>query len=133
MLLAPNIKILASALASKTGGTSTVADLTHYRANNMDLRLGEYCPSKTDCKVIDQFLDMYGYSINETGMLNAWLKTRSNWNYVKTTNCNLKVKGSATYEQILKEMFNNGVTVWHGFDVFGTYNSNRDDGETINK
>lgn len=124
---------LASALASKTGGTSSVADLTHYRANNMYLRLAEYCPSKTDCKVIDQFLDMYGYSINESGMLNAWLKTRSNWNYVKTTNCNLKVKGSATYEQILKDMFNNGVTVWHGFDVFGTYNSNRDDGETINK
>lgn len=124
---------LAQALASKTGGASTVADLTHYRPYNMDLRLGEYCPSKTDCKVIDQFLDMYGYAINESGVLNAWFKTRSNWNYVKTTNCNLKVKGSATYEQILKDMFNNGVTIWHGFDVFGTYNSNRDDGETINK
>lgn len=124
---------LAQALASKTGGTSTVADLLHYRAYNMVLRLSEYCPSKTDCKVIDQFLDMYGYAVNESGVLNAWFKTRSNWNYVKTTNCNLKVKGSATYEQILKDMFNNGVTIWHGFDVFGTYNSNRDDGETINK
>ena len=99
----------------------------------MTLRLSEYCPSKTDCKVIDQFLDMYGYAINESGILNAWFRTRSNWNYVKTTNCNLKVKGSATYEQILKDMFNNGVTIWHGFDVFGTYNTNRDDGETINK
>lgn len=124
---------LAQALASKTSGTSTVPDLLHYSAYNMTLRLSEYCPSKTDCKVIDQFLDMYGYSINESGMLNAWMKTRSNWNYVKTTNCNLKVKGSATYEQILKDMFNNGVTIWHGFDVFGTYNSNRDDGQTINK
>lgn len=124
---------LASALASKTGGTSSVADLNHYRKYNMLLHLGEYCPSKTDCKVIDQFLDMYGYTINESGMLNSWLKTRSNWNYVKTTNCNIKVKGSSTYEQILKNMFNNGVTIWHGFDVFGTYNSNRSDGVTINK
>lgn len=124
---------LAQALASKTSGTSTVSDLLHYRAYNMVLRLSEYCPSETDCKVIDNFLDMYGYAINETGILNAWFKTRSNWNYVKTTNCNLKAKCSASYEQMLKDMFNNGVTIWHGFDVFGTYNTNRSDGETINK
>lgn len=123
---------LVQALSTKSGGSSSVTDLLHYRNALMTLQLDEYNPSIENCKVIDQFLDMYGYSINETGNILDWINTRSNWNYIKTNNCNLKIKGNATYEQILKNMFNNGVTIWHGLNAFGVYNTNRTDGVTIN-
>ena len=124
---------LAQALGQHTYGKSSSVDLLSYSPELMKIRGVEVTPSKADCIVIDQFLDMYGYSINEMGTIAEWKNTRSNWNYIKTVDCNLKLKGSVVYEDMMKSMFNSGVTIWHGFDKFGKYNTNRTDGVTINK
>lgn len=124
---------LAQSFGAMTGGNSTQPDMLTYSSENLELHFEEVNPNLEDCKVIDTFLDMYGYAINEVDVISNWTNTRSKWNYIKTQCANLKVKGADDFENTLKAMFNNGVTIWHGFAAFGVYN-NKDvtNGNTIN-
>lgn len=124
---------LAQAFSAMTSALSTQPDMLTYSATNTMLKFREVNPTLEDCKAIDTFLDMYGYSINEVDLISNWTKTRSNWNYIKTQGCNLKLKGADDFENTIKTMFNNGVTIWHGLNAFGIYNSrNTTNGTTIN-
>lgn len=62
---------------------------------------------------------MFGYATNRVKIPN--MNGRQSWNYVKTNDC--KIVGSVPFNDIsrIKEMFNNGVTFWHG-DFVGDYN-----------
>ena len=62
-------------------------------------------------RIIDNYFDMFGYKINRVKTPN--IHTRSNWNFVKTIDCNLEGDIPQTDLNILKQMFNNGVTFWH--------------------
>lgn len=71
---------------------------------------------------IDKFFDMYGYLTNTVKIPN--LNNRPNWNYVKTIGSN--IIGDIPQEdlQIIKNMFDNGVTLWHNKDTFLDYSQN---------
>lgn len=62
-------------------------------------------------KVIDDYFSMFGYKINEVKYPN--ITGRANWNYVKTIDCNFDGDIPQTDLNIIKSMFNNGVTLWH--------------------
>ena len=70
---------------------------------------------------IDKFFEMYGYKVatvkipNKTG--------RPYWNYVKTLNC--VATGSIPFNDMskIKDIYNNGITFWHG-DYVGNYSLN---------
>lgn len=68
---------------------------------------------------IDNFWSMFGYKVNITKMPN--IMSRSNWNYIKTIDCNLEGYIPQTDLQELKDMFNNGVTFWHNPTTFLDY------------
>lgn len=70
-------------------------------------------------KIIDDFFSTYGYKINDVKLPN--ITGRTNWNYVKTINCN--ILGDIPQEDIqnLKNMFDNGVTFWHNASTFLDY------------
>lgn len=57
----------------------------------------------------------YGYPFATTGTPN--LKSRKYWNYVETTQC--KINGALTNDikNEIAEIFNNGVTIWHGDNI----------------
>ena len=71
---------------------------------------------------IDKFFDMYGYLTNTVKIPN--LNNRPNWNYVKTIGAN--ILGDIPQEdlQAIKDMFDNGITLWHNSTTFLDYSQN---------
>lgn len=81
-----------------------------------------YTIKKQFAERIDKFFDMYGYLTNNVKIPN--LNNRPNWNYVKTIGSN--IIGDIPQEdiQILKNMFDNGITLWHNKNTFLDYSQN---------
>ena len=74
-------------------------------------------------RIIDNYFSMFGYKINRVKVPN--ITGRSNWNYVKTINCNFDGDIPQTDLNIIKTMFNNGTTLWHNPATIYNYgNSN---------
>lgn len=62
-------------------------------------------------RIIDNYFDMFGYKVNDVKIPN--ITGRQNWNYVKTIDCNFDGDIPQTDLNIIKAMFNGGVTFWH--------------------
>lgn len=71
---------------------------------------------------LDKYFDMYGYLINERKAID--INNRPNWNYVKTIGANLLGDIPQSDLQVLKDMFDNGVTFWHNPSTFLDYSQN---------
>ena len=71
---------------------------------------------------IDQFFDMYGYTVNELKNIN--INSRPNWNYIKTQGANILGNIPQYDLQTIKEMFDNGITFWHNPVTFLDYSQN---------
>lgn len=71
---------------------------------------------------IDKFFDMYGYLTNKVKIPN--LNNRTNWNYVKTIGCNITGNIPQIDLQTIKNIFDNGVTLWHNTNTFLDYSQN---------
>lgn len=69
-------------------------------------------------KKLENFFNMFGYKLNETKVPN--FHTRENWNFVHTQDC--VVTGDLNNEDLqeYKNIFNNGITLWHTDDI-GNY------------
>lgn len=69
-------------------------------------------------KKLEDFFNMFGYKKHEVKIPN--FKTRQNWNYVETKDCN--IVGDFNTEDLneLKAIFNGGITLWHTDDI-GNY------------
>lgn len=83
-----------------------------------------FCYFKMSCrseyaKICDDYLSMYGYKVNSLKIPN--ITGRTNWNYVKTINCNIIGDIPQNDLQKIKDMFNNGVTMWHNPSTFLDY------------
>jgi hypothetical protein len=70
-------------------------------------------------KRIDDYLSMFGYKVNEVKIPNT--EGRTNWNYVKTIDCNFEGDIPQMYLNKIKEIFNNGITLWHNASTFLDY------------
>lgn len=68
---------------------------------------------------IDKFFDMYGYLTNTRKIPN--LNNRLYWNYVKTIGANIIGDIPQSDLQALKNMFDNGITLWHDPTKFLDY------------
>lgn len=75
-------------------------------------------------RVIDDFFTMFGYKVNRVKIPN--ITGRRNWNYVKTVGCYIGGNVPQGDLQEIKEMFNNGVTLWHNPQTFADYSQNND-------
>lgn len=75
--------------------------------------------------IIDNFFDKYGYKINKIETPN--IRTRKNWNYIKTVDINFNIDLvrpiPQEYMDALKLMFDGGVTIWHNYNTMYNYNS----------
>lgn len=100
------------------GSSGDITSVTDGRAT---IRLAELSPSAAHSRAADRYLDQFGYAVNEILNVSYYIKSRSNWNYIKTQNVNLSIKGPADDCEELKDIFNSGTTIWHGLDHFGDY------------
>ena len=73
-------------------------------------------------EIIDKFFDMYGYLTNTVKIPN--INNRPNWNYVKTLGINIISHIPQGDLQVIKNMFDNGVTLWHNPSTFLDYSQN---------
>ena len=73
-------------------------------------------------KIIDHYFDMYGYKVNALKTPNV--TGRTYWNYVKTIGCELDGNIPQEHLNIIKNMFNRGVTFWHDPTKFMDYSQN---------
>ena len=75
---------------------------------------------------IDLYFDMYGYQTNTLKLPN--LNNRPNWNYVKTLGLNILQKTGSNVPQedlqTFKDIFDEGVTLWHNPATFLDYSQN---------
>lgn len=67
---------------------------------------------------LNDFFKAFGYKVNRLKTPN--FHTRNSWNYIQTLECNLTGNFGVEDLQKLKNIFNNGVTLWHTNDV-GNY------------
>lgn len=70
-------------------------------------------------QIIDKYFDMFGYKVNIVKLPN--ITGRTNWNYVKTIDCNIEGDIPGQHLQLLRQMFNNGVTLWHNANTMYDY------------
>ena len=70
------------------------------------------CLSKQSTHVLLMIISVcFGYKTNRVKVPN--ITGRSKWNYVKTIDCNCDGDIPETDLNIIRTMFNNGVTMWH--------------------
>ena len=74
---------------------------------------------KEYAQCIDSYFSMYGYKVNSLKLPN--IRGRLNWNYVKTIGCNLIGDIPQIDLQKIKELFDNGITLWHHTNTFLDY------------
>ncbi len=60
---------------------------------------------------IDHYFDMFGYATNDLKVPN--INTRPYWNYIKTQGINIEGDVPETDLAELRNLFDNGVTLWH--------------------
>lgn len=71
---------------------------------------------------IDKYFDMFGYLTNLVKLPN--LNNRPSWNYVKTVGANIIAEIPQQDLQLIKNIFDNGVTLWHNPTTFLDYSQN---------
>lgn len=72
-------------------------------------------------RIIDKYFDMFGYKVNKVKTPN--ITGRTNWNFVKTVECNFEGDIPQQHLQIIKQIFNNGITLWHNPSTMYNYNA----------
>ena len=81
-------------------------------ANNQFVYIDEYRYREDKLERIAKQFHLYGYAQNK--LMQPSYKGRKYWNYLQTADCHLKVPNCPKeHLQQLKEIFDNGVTVWH--------------------
>lgn len=71
-------------------------------------------------RICDNFFSMFGYKVNRVKVPNV--TGRYNWNYVKTIGCYIDADIPQDDLQEIKNMFDNGLTIWHHANTFMNYN-----------
>ena len=86
-----------------------------FRFNYMSIRY-EYAQR------IDNFFTVFGYKVNKMTVMNT--TSRSNWNYIKTLECNVVGDVPESDLQRIKALYNGGFTIWHKPQYFMDYSQN---------
>lgn len=74
--------------------------------------------------ILENYFKQFGYAYNRLEVPN--LHTRKSWDYIKTIDCNIKANINNDSLNIIKSIFDSGVTIWHTTDV-DNYNLNNDE------
>ncbi|MBR2651927.1 hypothetical protein IKD56_00810 [bacterium] len=105
-------------IPSNVRGQLSGADLNVASGNNT-FHFYKMSIKQEYAKIIDEFFSMYGYKVNETKVPN--LNSRVNWNFIKTKLVNIIGDVPQKDMEELKQMFNNGITLWHNPLTFLDY------------
>lgn len=114
---------MIEALGQKEGGFGSNGEILDIIGGRAILRWADVSPSYNECVHIDKFLDAYGYAQNTIGDLYNNCLTRNRYNYVKSSDPNLRVNATENYNIKMKDIFKSGVTIWHNIDYMFDYDT----------
>ena len=97
------------------GDINLSAGETGYTFKKMSVR-AEYA------RQIDEYFNVLGYKVNRNKIPN--ITGRTNWNFVKTKQCNIVGDIPTSDIANIKAMFDKGVTLWHNANTFMDYSQN---------
>lgn len=108
---------------NKTQGNANAGDVS-FSFNILNFKVLHMRAKKEYLQIIDDYFSMFGYKVNSTKIPN--ITGRRNWNYVKTININIEGNIPQLDLQKIKEIFNQGVTLWHNPLTFLDYTQTND-------
>lgn len=103
-------------------GNINSGDINFSYANSGGFTLYNVSIKEEYAKIIDGYFSMFGYKVNSVKLPN--ITGRRYWNYVKTIGCNIIGDIPQSDLEKIKEIFNNGVTMWHDYTKFLDYSQN---------
>lgn len=106
----------AQAQPPQTHGNQS--NITNFAMGVQDFCFMPASITKEYAEIIDNYFSMFGYQVNLVKIPNV--KGRPSWNYVKTQKCSITSNIPFGDVVKLKEIFNKGITIWHG-DYVGDY------------
>ena len=115
---------IADMTPNQARGNTNAGDINFSDSNDGGLTLYYMSVRDEYAKIIDDYFTMFGYKVNEVKMPN--ITGRRNWNYVKTIDCNFDGNIPQNDLNIIKTMFNNGVTLWHSASAMYNYSLDND-------
>lgn len=102
-------------------GNSNAGDVA-YSAGKMDIPYYRMTIRREYAEIIDNYFSMFGYKVNTVKVPNV--TGRSNWNFVKTIGANIEAEIPQEDLQNIKNLFNNGITLWHTTSHYLDYSQN---------
>lgn len=112
--------ILNKAITKPTGvsGSPNASTCQYGIYNAFDFHFYNKHITKEYAQIIDDYFTAFGYATQKIKIPN--INGRKSWNYVKTQNA--KIVGKIPFNHLakIKEIFNTGITFWHG-DFVGDY------------
>ena len=109
------------AVGDVTGNVGNSADTLTSTPAYTGLKIAEINPPIAQCEMVDDYLERYGYAINEIEVPS--ISSRSNWNYLKG-DISFTVNATNDVKNQLKSIFANGFTVWHNYATMLDYSQN---------
>ena len=103
----PNVTGLAGA-----GSVTNALDKLDYTTYYM-------CVKPEYAEIVDKFFDMFGYNTSTVKVPNT--HSRPHWNYVKTVGCEIQGFVPQEAANIIKAVYDRGVTFWKHGDEVGNY------------
>lgn len=92
---------------------------TMFSAGKKQFTFHKMCITKNYAIMIDNYFTMYGYKIRQ--VLTPNMNARPHFTYVKTLGCNVEGNVPAYDKQIIEQIFDNGVRLWHNLSEMGDY------------
>lgn len=107
--------------------TQSKGDLVHgvfngsapYLVDEYGFTLSILAVNSQNLEMIDNYFTMYGYKVNDIKVPSLY--SRTDWNYIKTSGCNLTGAIPIDCINIIKQMFDNGTTLWHDINSMYDY------------
>ena len=127
-MIGKSMSILDQAKAPANTRNSVLGNTLTY-SNNAGIYYKHMCLKIEYLKIVDDYFTKYGYEVDDTHV--PRLINRRNFDYIKTKNINIRFQhgwgqqinsGIPQEDMIeLKNIFDNGVTLWHNPETYGDY------------
>ena len=107
-----------SNIPPNVGGLSGAGSVTN-ALSRFDYSTYYMCVKPEYAEIVDKFFDMFGYNTCTVKVPNT--HSRPHWNYVKTIGCEIQGFLPQEAANIIKAVYDHGVTFWKNGDEVGNY------------
>ena len=111
-------KKMAQRIPPNFGGNAAAGDVMA-ACEQIRFKVYEMQITEQYARRIDSYFDMFGYQVNQLKTIN--FNSRVNWNYIKTSVCNIIGDVPQWAIDEAKAIFNKGLTFWHNPSTFLDY------------